>query len=110
MSPALVKMDNPIEGRARSCRWETSNTLVTRAERAFAGIAGPPALCPHNILFGGRKMWAEDEMGARGRGDGGRGEGRGGYLRQEHHHHQDLWGVWETQVAPLAAAPLMMLN
>ena len=81
---------------------ETSKTLVARAEHAFAGIAGPPALCPHNILFGGRKMWAADEMGARGRG--------GGYLRQEHHHHQDLWGVWETQVAPLAAAPLMMLN
>ena len=32
-------------------------------------------------------------MWARGRG--------GSYLRQEHHHHQDLWGVWETQVAPL---------
>ena len=110
MSPALVKMENPIEGRARSRRWETSKTLVTRAERAFAGIAGPPALCPHNILFGGRKMWAADEMGGRGRGEGGQGEGRGGYLRQEHHHHQDLWGVWETQVAPLAAAPLMMLN
>ena len=66
MSPALVKMENPIEGRTRSRRWEDSKTLVTRAERAFAGIAGPPALCPHNILFGGRKMWAADEMGARG--------------------------------------------
>ena len=82
MSPALVKMDNPIEGRARSCRWETSNTLVTRAERAFAGIAGPPVLCPHNILFGGRKMWAADEMGARGRRDVGQGGGEGAiYVR-----------------------------
>ena len=81
MSPALVKMENPIEGRARSRRWETSKTLVTRAERAFAGIAGPPALCPHNILFGGRKMWAADEMGARGRGDVGQGEGQGSLLR-----------------------------
>ena len=78
MSPALVKMDNPIEGRARSCRWETSNTLVARAERAFAGIAGPPVLCPHNILFGGRKMWAADEMGARGRRDVGQGGREGG--------------------------------
>ena len=49
---------------------ETSKTLVARAEHAFAGIAGPPALCPHNILFGGRKMWAADEMGARGEGRG----------------------------------------